>query len=233
MKTFFTILNVKYVPELATYLDDVGAEIVEDLKNLDDSDWDEIKSILRLKKLQERKLNAAIKDLNLEEYDHKIAPPLPKDAYNDNCGNMKKSNQEKATSSSFTHLDSMNGGNLPKIDKFLLGTKKSLTSDVSSATNSSVDESNSTGTIRGLIEYPIAQWREHRSREDPAEYITSLNDVAPYHKKRLWDLNLIKDKKEIFTRADYINFIKKTNDIEDFLGLYQVLGNTFSRETPP
>ena len=94
VKTFFTILNVKYVPELATYLDNVGAEIVEDLKNLDDSDWDEIKSIIRLKKLQERKLNAAIKYLNLGEYDHKIAQSLPIDASNDNGGNMKK-NQTK------------------------------------------------------------------------------------------------------------------------------------------
>ena len=63
---------------------------MEDLKNLDDSDWDAVKDILQLKKLQVKKLDAAIQKLNRTEFDSDLGPLIPINASNDTGKSMPK-----------------------------------------------------------------------------------------------------------------------------------------------
>ena len=110
-----------------------------------------MKSILQLKKLQEKKLDKAAQHLNMIPFDPKLAPPLPIEDLN------RESIPKAASKHSSSHLKSMNGGNLQKIDKVF----PSLTVDLTPLSNESDDDSIAIVPQGMVVNGPTSNWREH------------------------------------------------------------------------
>ena len=210
--------------------------MVEDLKHLDDGDWDTVKDILQLKKLQVKKLDAAIKKLNLIEFDPDLAQPIPINASNDTGKSMPKPKSKR-------HLHIGQGGNLKKIDEaFGSVTSIDLTKDSSDDESPCTDNTtesqkcvsttnNTHTTVLGLIGSSSRDnWREHRSKIDVHEAVKTLDDVAPIHERVLWKLDTVKHH-QLFQKSQNKEFLSTSNNIQDFHGYYKVLGPKFSRET--
>ena len=222
VKKFFTTLNLEYHELLQQHFTDIGAEYVEDLKNLEEEDWINVKSIMHLKLLQERKLNKAVELLNRIPFDPKLVQPLPIE------DSIHKSTPKAASkhSSSRPQLKSMNGGNLQKIDKIFPSSNVDLT-DLTSDSDDSIAV-----VSQGMIEHgPKSDWREHRASEVSPKHLDTLYDVLPDYEKKLWTYDQVQHS-DFLKQSETKKFRSVTANLQDYLGYYKVLGKDLSRETP-
>ena len=227
VKNFFRKLNFDYSNVLSKFLDDLGAEIVEDLKNAEDDDWDAIKKILNLKLLQKRKLDKAISALKAIDFDPHLFAPLPLNDDNQSCKFNNKLPQENRS-------QKLNGGNLLTMKNFLIRSKEHHSSDDDSIDTSddnilNICDDDSIKDNALLVCESKPDWRELRTTVGSMEGFNKLDDLAPDYEQCLWNLEVVKHH-QCLQDPETKNY--KNNNIQDYLGYYKVLGNGFSRETP-
>ena len=210
---FFSCIQINITPELEFFLKDLGVNIVEDLKLLEEKDWKNCSSILKMNFIEHKRLSKSVKMLNeSSSFDPFIGAQL--DINNvTKIPNNKPSNLNKqnTTTSKKKKVSSL-GGNLQQITSFFQQNQSSKSKEdnilclsssnlFSSDNNDGIDGT----TFAGVIE--SESWQVKRSDCDPLNELNKvLNPSLKYEKVAA----------------------PMCNDFEGIYGCYKLIGDDIS-----
>ena len=218
VRCFVESIGLTYCTKWKEFVQKLGVQVTEELKLLSEKEWDQLKNSLNMSIVQHRKLDAATHSLmSTGPADPTINKPLPLKPDNPHQRTEKQSSQEKPKTNNKRKSGNINIMNCCK--------KKSDKKQVVDVTAQSTKKD----ALPMLTIQNDIDWRAARAPNDNRVNLNKLLDPASQHERDLWKIADLED----VNLEDLPDRPASSNNFEDYLGFYNLLGNSLNRKSTP